>query len=104
MNYQEITKSHPLVLVDSCLAGRQVYADWCGPCKMMVPVFKELKNEMGEKLKIVKIDTEKNQQLSAQMGIRSIPTMVLYKDGQQVWQQPGAMPIHQLKQRIESYM
>ena len=96
MKYQEIVKSHPLVLVD-------FYADWCGPCKMMVPVFSELKKNLGEKVKIVKIDTEKNQQLSADMGIRSIPTMVLYKDGQQVWKQPGAMPLNALEQKVLSY-
>lgn len=97
MKYDEIVKSHPIVLVD-------FYADWCGPCKMMVPVFKELKSVMGDKVKIVKIDTDRNQQLSAKMGIRSIPTMVLYKDGQQVWQQPGAMPMHSLKAKIESFI
>ena len=96
MKYNDIVKSHPTVLVD-------FYADWCGPCKMMVPVFKELKSAMGDKLKIVKIDTEKNQQLSANMGIRSIPTMVLYKNGQLVWQQPGAMPLQDLKNKIESF-
>jgi thioredoxin 1 len=96
MKYQEIVKSHPVVLVD-------FYADWCGPCKMMVPVFAELKKNLGGKIKIVKIDTEKNQQLSANMGIRSIPTMVLYKDGQQVWKQPGAMPLNALEQKVLSY-
>lgn len=96
MKYQEIVKSHPLVLVD-------FYADWCGPCKMMVPVFSELKKNLGEKVKIVKIDTEKNQKLSTDMGIRSIPTMVLYKDGQQVWKQPGAMPLNALEQKVLSY-
>ena len=96
MKYQEIVKSHPLVLVD-------FYADWCGPCKMMVPVFSELKKNLGENVKIVKIDTEKNQQLSTDMGIRSIPTMVLYKDGQQVWKQPGAMQLNALEQKVLSY-
>jgi thioredoxin len=96
MKYNDIVKSHSTVLVD-------FYADWCGPCKMMVPVFKELKSEMGDKVKIVKIDTEKNQQLSAKMGIRSIPTIVLYKNGEQVWQQPGAMPMRALKNKIESF-
>lgn len=96
MKYNDIVKSHPTVLVD-------FYADWCGPCKMMIPVFKELKSVMGDKLKIVKIDTEKNQQLSTNMGIRSIPTMVLYKNGEQVWQQPGAMPLQTLKNKIESF-
>ena len=62
MKYQEIVKSHPLVLVD-------FYADWCGPCKMMAPVFKELKKKMGDKVKIVKIDTERNQQISSSMGM-----------------------------------
>ena len=97
MKYDEIVKSHPLVLVD-------FYADWCGPCKMMVPVFKELKQKMGDKVKIVKIDTERNQQLSAKMGIRSIPTMVLYKEGKQVWQQPGAMPLNSLQQKLGQYL
>lgn len=97
MKYDEIVKSHPLVLVD-------FYADWCGPCKMMVPVFKELKSAMGDKVKIVKIDTDRNRHLSAQMGIRSIPTMVVYKDGTQVWQQPGAMPMHTLKAKLESFL
>ena len=97
MKYDEIVKSHPLVLVD-------FYADWCGPCKMMVPVFKELKSLLGDSVKIVKINTDRNQQLSASMGIRSIPTMVLYKNGQQVWQQPGAMPVHALKSKIEAFL
>ncbi len=96
MKYNDIVKSHPTVLVD-------FYADWCGPCKMMAPVFKELKTVMGEELKIVKINTEKNQQLSAKMNIRSIPTMILYKNGKIVWQQPGAMPLQALKDKIESF-
>lgn len=97
MKFQEIIKSHPLVLVD-------FYADWCGPCKMMAPIFQELKSKMGDKVKIVKIDTERNQQLSSSMGIRSIPTMVLYKDGHQVWKQAGAMPIHSLEQKLQSFI
>ena len=96
MKYNDIVKSHPAVLVD-------FYADWCGPCKMMAPVFKELKTVMGDKLKIVKINTEKNQQLSAKMNISSIPTMVLYKNGSLVWQQPGAMPLKALQNKIESF-
>jgi thioredoxin 1 len=97
MKYQEIVKSHPLVLVD-------YYADWCGPCKMMAPVFKQLKSELGDKIKIVKIDTEKNKRLSASMGIRSIPTMMLYQNGEMVWQQPGAMSFHQLKSKLDQYL
>ena len=96
MKYNDIVKSHPTVLVD-------FYADWCGPCKMMAPIFKELKSVMGEKVKIVKINTEKNQQLSGKMNIKSIPTMILYKNGKIVWQQPGAMPMKVLQNKIESF-
>ena len=97
MKYDEIVKSHPLVLVD-------FYADWCGPCKMMVPVFKELKQNLGDQVKVIKIDTERNQSLSSSMGIRSIPTMVLYKNGKKVWQQPGALPLHALQQKLKEFM
>ncbi len=93
MKFQEIVSSHPLVLVD-------FYADWCGPCKMMAPALEELKKEMGEKLKIVKINTEKNQALSAQFNIRSIPTIHLYKDGNRVVEQAGALMLPQLRELV----
>lgn len=97
MKYESLVKSHPLVLVD-------FYATWCGPCKAMAPVFEQLKKEMGDKLKIIKIDTEKNHKLSSKMNIRSIPTLVLYHYGKVVWKQAGAMQFMQLKQQIDKYL
>jgi thioredoxin 1 len=97
MKYDSIVKSHPLVLVD-------FYATWCGPCKMMIPVFEQLKTDLGDKVKVVKIDTEKNQRLSQKMNIRSIPTMVLYRYGKIVWQQAGAMQLPQLKKQLQKYL
>lgn len=97
MKYDSLVKSHPLVLVD-------FYATWCGPCKMMIPIFDQLKQELGDKVKIVKIDTEKNHKLSAKMGIKSIPTMVLYRYGKIVWKQAGAMQLPQLKKQLQQYL
>ena len=96
MNFQEIINSNSLVLVD-------FYADWCGPCKMMAPALEELKKEQGDKLKIIKINTEKNQALAAQFNIRSIPTLHLYKDGKRVHEQAGAMMLPQLRTLVGNH-
>lgn len=95
--FNDLVNSHPLVLVD-------FYAEWCGPCKAMAPELEKLKKEYGDKLKIVKINTETNQQISTQFGIRSIPTLHLYKNGNQVYNQAGGMMITQLKQLIAPYV
>ncbi|MFT7150892.1 MAG: thioredoxin 1, partial [Nonlabens sp.] len=57
------------------------YADWCGPCQMMAPVLKEVADEMGDKVKIIKIDVDKNQPIAQRFGVRSIPTLILFKNG-----------------------
>lgn len=79
-------------------------AEWCGPCQMMAPELKKLAGELGDKAKIIKIDIDKNQQLAAHLQIRSVPTLVLYKDGKPVWRQAGAMMAHQLKQVMQTYI
>jgi len=94
--FGSLVKSHPLVIVD-------FYADWCGPCKAQAPILKELKSEVGDLVKVVKIDTEKNQKLSAELGIRSIPTMMLYRYGKKVWQQSGVAQKEQLKKLLKQY-
>ena len=97
MKYDALVKSHPLVLVD-------FYADWCGPCKQMIPIFDQLKKEVGDKVKVVKINTETNHKLAAKMNIRSIPTMVFYKYGKVQWQQAGGMQLSKLKQKIQPFL
>lgn len=94
-NFSDIIKSHPLVLVDFS-------ADWCGPCKMLGPILKEVKHEVGSKIKIVKIDVDKNQELSSKYQVMGVPTLILFKDGIQVWRESGVQQKHQLVQLIQS--
>ncbi|MBC7390026.1 MAG: thioredoxin [Opitutaceae bacterium] len=88
--YNDLINSPQPVLVDFT-------AEWCGPCKTMAPELKKLASEFGEKLKIIKIDIDKNQELAGKLQVKSVPTLILYKNGKQVWRQSGAMMAHQLK-------
>ena len=72
---QEVLKAETPVLVD-------FWAEWCGPCKMLAPVLDELAQEYGAKLKVGKVNIDHDQQLSVQYGIQSIPTLLIFKDGQ----------------------
>ncbi|MEP0264795.1 thioredoxin [Dokdonia sp.] len=92
-SFSQIINSETPVLVD-------FYADWCGPCKMLAPILKDLKEELGDAVKIVKIDVDKNQPLAAKYQVKGVPTMILYKNGKQVWRQSGVVQKEQLKQVI----
>lgn len=92
----EIINGSQLTLVD-------FFATWCGPCKMMHPVLEQLKEEMGDSLRIIKIDIDKNEALMEQYRIQSVPTLMLFREGQQLWRQSGAMPLAELTNIINSY-
>ncbi len=77
------------------------YADWCGPCQMMTPVLKEVADEMGDKVKIIKIDVDKNQPIAQRFGVRSIPTLILFKNGKILENKAGVMTKRDLTQMIE---
>ena len=77
------------------------YADWCGPCQMMAPVLKEVADEMGDKVKIIKIDVDKNQPIAQRFGVRSIPTLILFKNGKILENKTGVMTKRDLTQMIE---
>jgi thioredoxin 1 len=88
-SFQDIITHDVPVLVD-------FYADWCGPCKMLSPILQQVKAELGDDLKIVKIDVDKNQSLAAKYQIRGVPTMILFKQGNQVWRESGVLQAQDL--------
>ena len=73
------------------------YATWCGPCKMMPPILQELKNNVGDAVKVVKIDVDKNQTVAQRFGVRSVPTLILFKQGKVAWRTAGVHPAHELE-------
>ena len=82
--FSEIINQDQPVLVD-------FFADWCGPCKMLSPILKQVKETMGEEISIIKIDVDKNQALASKYQVRGVPTMLLFKNGKQVWRQSGVL-------------
>jgi thioredoxin 1 len=85
----EVLRSPLPVLVD-------FWADWCGPCKMMAPVLEEIAEEYGGRLKIAKVDVDKEAELAEQHNISTIPALVLYKEGRIQAQRSGAIPKHEI--------
>jgi thioredoxin 1 len=91
--FHDIINSEKPVLVD-------FFATWCGPCKSLAPILKEVKVELGETVSIIKIDVDKNEQLAAQYQVRGVPTMILFQKGKQLWRQSGVLSKQQLVQII----
>lgn len=95
-NFNEIINSEKPVLID-------FFADWCGPCKTLAPILKDTKEELGEDVKIVKIDVDKNQPLAEKYQVRGVPTLILFKEGKQVWRQSGVLQKSELVQIVRSH-
>ncbi|MDG1714904.1 thioredoxin [Lacinutrix sp.] len=82
--FSEIINKDTPVLVD-------FFATWCGPCQTLGPILKEVKDTLGDAVSIIKIDVDKNQELAAKYQVRGVPTMLLFKNGKQVWRQSGVL-------------
>lgn len=95
-SFNSLIQSHPLVLIDFS-------ATWCGPCKMLAPVLKEVKETVGDSVKILKIDVDKNPVLASDFKVMGVPTLILFKSGKQVWRQSGVLPKHDLIQLINTH-
>lgn len=80
------------------------HATWCGPCKMMSPVLEEFKKAYGAKVRILKIDVDKNPEIANRFKVRGVPTLVLFKEGKLLWRESGAFALQTLKQKIGSYL
>lgn len=80
------------------------YADWCGPCKTMAPILEQVASQHQGKLRIIKIDVDKNPAVAQQFKVQSIPTLILFSHGQPVWRQAGVVPATQLGQAVSQHL
>ena len=94
-SFQELLNGEKPVLVDFTAA-------WCGPCKMMAPILQQVKERIGERVTILKVDVDKNPQAAQAYQIQGVPTLILFKQGRPVWRQSGVIPAEQLQHILET--
>ena len=96
-NFEQLIAGDKPVLVD-------FFATWCGPCKMMHPILEELKQNIGDQATIIKIDIDEAQEVAVQYGVRAVPTLAIFKQGQLVWREAGVHSAQQLVQALEPFV
>lgn len=93
--FKEIVSSTTPTLVD-------FYATWCGPCQTMMPILDQVKNKLGNGVRILKIDVDKNQDIADKFKVRGVPTFVLFKEGEILWRQSGGMDLNSMIHKIQT--
>lgn len=97
VTFKSLIESNTPTLID-------FYADWCGPCQVLGPIVEEVKQEVGEKATVLKIDVDRNQELAQRLQIRSIPTMMIFKGGELKWRGMGVQAKGAILNQLEQYM
>lgn len=95
--FNEVISGDQLVLVD-------FFATWCQPCKMMYPILEQLKTQLGHKIRVIKIDVDRNNTTAARFNIQSVPTLMLFRKGEVLWRRSGVTQSSELLQIINSYL
>jgi thioredoxin 1 len=95
--FQELINGDTPVLVD-------FFATWCGPCKMMQPILEDTSRQLGDRIKIVKVDVDRNPLAASTFQVRGVPTLILFQKGKILWRESGVVPAHQLVKVIESHL
>jgi thioredoxin 1 len=93
-SFQQIIKGDTPVLVD-------FYAEWCGPCKAMAPMLVQFQKEMGNQVRVIKVDVDRNPEAAAQFKVQAVPTLILFKSGNIAWKHSGAVPVQTLKEAFK---
>lgn len=95
--FQELISGETPVLVD-------FFATWCGPCHALAPTLEQLAAEEKGRLKIIKVDVDKNPQAAAAFRVSGVPTLMLFRKGEALWRQSGVLPLHHLKSALSPYL
>ena len=95
--FNDIINSNIPVLIDFS-------AEWCQPCRMMPPILKEVKDQLGDKVRIIKIDVDRNPDVARKYGISSVPTLMVFRNGQALFRQAGVIPARQIVNILQPYL
>jgi len=96
-SFSDIINSDKPVLID-------FHATWCGPCKQLSPIIQEVSKDMGEAVRVIKIDVDKNQAVAQNYQIRGVPTMMIFKEGKQLWRQSGVLSKEVIKAELQKHI